>query len=70
MSDIRGTGYGDNHNWHRVDTLQRDNLQDRMTYFICGNCKKDFWHRYHIIPNIFEAMKDWGVPEECINVGD
>lgn len=73
MSDIRGNGYGDKHHWLRIDTLQRDFPVDRMTYFICRDCKRDFWHRYHVIKDIFEAMKAWGVPEECggaINVLD
>ncbi len=70
MSDIRGKGHGDKHHWTRISTLQRDRPEDRMTLFQCSNCKKDFWHRYHIIPNIFEAMREWGVTEECINVGD
>ncbi len=70
MSDIRGTGHGDKHTWDMIQTLQRKIEEDRMTLYQCRVCHKDFWHRYHIIPNIFEAMKDWGVPEECINVGD
>ncbi len=65
-SDMRGDGHGSKHKWARVLTLQRDREADRMTYYVCRDCKIDFWHRYHVIPNIFQAMKEWGVPEECI----
>ncbi len=65
LTDIRGRGYGDNHCWVRVDTLQRKIPVDRMTYYNCAVCKRDFWHRYRVISDIFEAMKEWGVPEEC-----
>jgi len=64
-SDIRGNGYGDKHTWVQVQTLQRNIPQDRMTYYSCAYCQKDFWHRYRVISDIFEAMKQWGVPEEC-----
>lgn len=65
MSDIRGEGYGSKHNWTRVSTLQRNIPIDRMTLFQCANCHRDFWHRYRITSDIFQAMKEWGIPEEC-----
>lgn len=65
VSDIIGHGYGDKHYWKRFETIQSPNPYFRETQYRCNNCSAMFWHQYHVIPDIFEAMKYKGIPEEC-----
>lgn len=68
MSDIKGQGFGEKHHWIKIETLQRNNPRDRMSLYVCKNCLIDFWHRYHVTSDIFQAMKEWGIPESCKKV--
>ncbi len=66
MSDISGKGYGDSHNWIRGGTNQvGSNWMKKATYYVCP-CGVIFSHAYDIIPDIFEAMKQAGIPEKCL----
>jgi len=64
MSDIKGTGYGDKHDWENKGTEGTDYP---ITTYICKKCKCQFRHFYKIRKDIFEAMKELKVriPEEC-----
>lgn len=68
MSDIRGSGYGDNHKWKKCYTPQVGSAPNnqRYTYYECRECGFVFIHYYNITPNIFKAMNDVNVPAECI----
>jgi len=66
MSGITGTGYGDKHNWKDKGTEQMPIPQDRSTLWVCLDCNETFRHWYHVVPDIFQAMKDRGIREECI----
>jgi len=36
------------------------------SYFKCSRCGQAFEHRYHVTPNIYEAMKEQGIDlENC-----
>ena len=65
MSDIRGNGYGDIHNWKRGETEQNSNPIFRSTFYKCIDCDESFRHFYHETPNIFEAMELDGVQPHC-----
>lgn len=64
-SDISGSGYGDSHQWIRGGTNQVGaDWMSKASYYGCP-CGATFSHAYDIIPDIFEAMRQAGVPEEC-----
>jgi hypothetical protein len=65
MSDINGKGYGDKHNWKNLGTEQHPIPEYRTTLFKCKKCHIFFYHHYNIIDNIFDAMRDFGVKEDC-----
>lgn len=63
QSAIRGEGYGSTHNWmHDTTEPFRGDMGSRYFCRACGNC---FVHMYHWQPDIFDAMRDEGVPDEC-----
>lgn len=59
MSDIHGSGFGSKHNWHRHFTRA-----NKSTPYTC-DCGASFTHWYDETPNIFQAIKEAGVPEDC-----
>jgi len=65
MSEIRGKGYGDKHNWKNLRTEQSSIPSHRSTLYQCQKCNIFFRHWYHVIPDIFEAMKTSNKKEEC-----
>ena len=68
MSAISGNGYGSSHNWARGHTTQSNvevNHGDNATYFECEDCGEYFRHYYHSTPDIFEAIRNAGVPDKC-----
>lgn len=72
MSDIYGNGYGSKHDWVRGHTNQSYlgqvySYKDKATMYTCKNCGQTFSHQYGVISDIFEAIKQSGVTEECIN---
>jgi hypothetical protein len=69
MSEIRGNGYGDKHDWEDKGTEQIQNMYLRSTLWQCRKCHQLFRHYYNVIPNIFSAMKERGINEECIDNG-
>jgi hypothetical protein len=64
---IRGHGYGDKHDWEDRGTEESPIPQNRSTLWRCKKCNEIFRHWYHITPDIFEAMKQYGVVEDCNN---
>ena len=65
-SQISGQGYGDKHNWQRGSTAQVGATPwDKGTGYHCEDCGAGFNHAYDLIPDIFEAIKEAGVSEEC-----
>lgn len=66
MTYITGNGYGDKHHWKRFDTIQSNNRFERGTFYKCDKCEVYFRHYYHITSNIFDAMEELNIPEECI----
>jgi len=76
MSVIRGHGYGDSHNWDRPDALNPKSLGigGEMIYEVggptgyrCSSCRVIFYHHYHDIVDIFEAIKAAGIVDKCPN---
>lgn len=65
MSDIRGEGYGDKHNWRRDSNDFSPTWQNRSSLYCCRDCPAMFRHWYNQIPDIFEAMEYQKVREEC-----
>lgn len=65
MSDIYGTGYGSNHNWKRGGTNQVGSWGTKATVYKCADCNAIFTHYYDHIPDIFVALEDTGVSENC-----
>ena len=66
MSDISGTGWGSDHDWERGETNQVGSTYWlKGTHYYCRNCGIHFEHKYDLIPNIFEAMKQADIPEKC-----
>ena len=59
-SAIRGTGYGDKHMW-----IHMGQAGHKQTAYRCQVCGELFVHAYDETPDIFEAMKKYGVKEEC-----
>ena len=71
-SDIRGygNGYGSKHNWERLETRQLPYtapIEQKCTKYKCRDCGEVFAHHYGINQDIFEAMKDAKVKEQCNN---
>jgi nitrate reductase cytochrome c-type subunit len=66
MSQIRGNGHGDKHDWERKETEQNIFSELRSTRYWCRKCNIMFYHFYHVVPNIFEQMEKSDVPEDCI----
>jgi len=66
MSDIHGEGYGSSHDWGRgwTNNQPRDSY-DKFTNYDCRNCKAFFQHRYDIQRNIFTALEESGVLDQC-----
>lgn len=60
-SDINGDGYGSSHTWRRGYTHA-----SKVTEYTCGDCGVMFRHAYDDIPNIFEAINDQGIPDQCV----
>ena len=66
MSEISGKGYGDSHNWKRGSTAQVGAIAWlKGTGWHCVDCKASFNHAYDMIPDIFQAIKASGVPDQC-----
>ena len=65
MSEITGKGYGDKHDWKCPGTEQNPFPESRSTLFTCEKCNEYFRHYYHVIPDIFEAMKENNINELC-----
>ena len=68
MSDLRGEGWGDKHDWKKGETKQSKIPQDRYTKWTCNNCQRSFPHFYHWESDIFFAIRVYGIPEECIEM--
>lgn len=67
MSDITEEGHGDKHDWEDKGTERIISpVEWRSTLWECRKCSVHFRHYYHVIPNIFEAMKERGVELECL----
>lgn len=75
-SAILGKGYGDKHNWQRIQTYRvvpSENLHlstqamlaKKGTEYKCRVCGQFFVHRYDLVGNIFKAMKEAGITETC-----
>lgn len=41
-------------------------MNDKKSFYTCNKCESAFVHSYNIIPNIFEAIKQSGVPDICL----
>jgi len=74
MSVIIGHGYGDSHDWEKPDDLQIwwKNYESVLIHpvggpsgYRCRRCGATFKHYYHVIRDIFEAIKDAGVLDAC-----
>jgi hypothetical protein len=67
MSDITGEGYGDKHSWKRLtNNIGSSHIEDYAnTLYGCEKCNELFIHLYNIIPDIFQAMKENNINEEC-----
>ena len=64
MSDIKGEGYGSSHDWqHDITDSFRG---DKGSRYFCSSCGACFIHMYDLIPDIFEAMRDEGLPDICV----
>lgn len=63
---MSGAINGTNHNWQRLETNQWGaHGGPAVTGFCCADCNTYFAHYYHNTPDIYKAMKEQGVPEEC-----
>jgi hypothetical protein len=66
MSDVHGAGYGAMHNWSRIHTYPWKTMGGKAwSFYTCKDCGQRFVHYYHILKDIFQAIKDSGVTEEC-----
>ena len=80
-SDIIGIGWGMSHEWSQIGHQQWSytdpftgvtkggNNIGGPTFYRCSVCRVRFDHHYHDIPDIFEAMKEAGIPDECEGKG-
>ena len=71
-TDIYGSGYGYAHHWKQVGSRMYfglDGLESPQiggpTYYKCQQCGISFDHHYHDEPDIFEAIKQAGIPDKC-----
>lgn len=65
-SAIFGDGYGSAHVWRYLGSNQNPvGIEDKFSRYICRDCEAHFMHRYDLEPDIFKAMEETGVPEEC-----
>jgi hypothetical protein len=70
MSDLNSNGDGDtfadSHNWRRGEAHQwgRHGGKARSPW-ACLACGIKFTHYYHDVPNIREAMRRAGIPDQC-----
>lgn len=68
MTEVRGNGYGSAHDWENKGTEQISSPKKRRnTLWVCRKCHEQFRHFYRITSDIFEAMKQRGVKEECVS---
>lgn len=58
-SDINGTGWGSDHLWHYEATPSNASL------YKCARCFWNFSHFYNSTPDIFAAMREAGIPDQC-----
>lgn len=58
-SAIRGIGHGSKHNWTWVGQGHH------VTHYMCLRCGENFTHRYHVLPDIFIAMRADEIVEKC-----
>lgn len=74
MSMVVGHGYGDSHEWEQPSDLQYywTDSKGQPQLFVggpsvwrCRLCGATFKHYYHQIRDIFEAIKQAGVPDVC-----
>lgn len=65
MSGLTGKGYGDKHEWKAGDTIQSPDPDERATYWRCTDCGAEFYHHYHVMKDIHEAIKAAGIPDAC-----
>lgn len=66
---ISGEGYGYDHNWIEVAFVPCSNRKPpytRHSVWDCTNCSARFRHFYKQEPDIFKAMKDYGIQDKCI----
>ena len=59
MSDIYGEGHGSAHDWQYCWSSWKTSV------YQCARCGHKFAHAYDCTPDVFEAMKQQGVPAEC-----
>jgi len=59
MSDIYGEGHGSAHDWQYCGSSPW-----KTSYYQCARCGHKFVHAYDSM-DIFQAMKQQGVPAEC-----
>lgn len=66
---ITGKGYGDSHTWIEVamitDKIPSTAPHNRHSIWKCLGCKCQFRHFYREQPNIFEAIKEYSIPDKC-----
>ncbi len=66
MSDLNGEGYGSQHIWKNHGCHQWGTFGGKAkSFWSCDRCNVGFVHFYHDTPDIHEAMKTAGVPNEC-----
>ena len=64
MSAINGDGYGSDHDW--IEDITDRFGGEKGTRYYCKHGDGLFVHLYDITPNIFEAIKERGVSDECV----
>ncbi len=68
MSDIKGQGHGDCHDWHRIATHGRYSIHmECLTEYECKRCNAYYRHFYNRPgqSDIFLDMERFGVPNTC-----
>jgi hypothetical protein len=68
---ILGKGYGSSHRWSKGSTLWSSTTQPLMphqkhTHYQCVECDAHFLHFYDITPDIFDAIEQAGISDQCI----
>lgn len=67
-SDIHGFGYGSSHSWKLEGSRQLPYHADyrlKETSYTCIVCDRTFHHYYDVTPDIFAAIEQSGIPDEC-----